>query len=278
MKSQKTIGLVLGGGAARGYAHIGAIQAIQEAGLEPDAIVGSSMGGVFGALLAHGMTPAEMLDLAKTPSRFRIPGLGRRGGLLRVRALIDSYCDCLPDRFDDLDIPLCLTAVDVEQGTLVVMESGPLRMALEATSALPGLCSPVRRDDRYLVDGGLLSNLPVDLIGGRSRSPVVAIDVGIGAGRRLPFAEDQTWWKKLATRLSKRSLTAELLTRAVEIPQAQLTAAAIEAHPPDLHIVVEFPDDFRLEHFHRADEAFEYGYESARKALADSFGSDSRNH
>lgn len=197
------VGLVLGGGGARGLAHLGVLAALEALDYQPVAIAGCSVGSIVGALYAAGHSPAAIQELV---AQHQFPALellrsGEHGSLLSSRWLDRALRTALPETFEALSFPLAVTAVDVESGELVVIRSGDLISALRASSALPGLLSPVLRDGKLLIDGGLLNNLPVDVIRTLTSAPVIAVDVAVPADRplrekgRLP--PPVGWWSTL---------------------------------------------------------------------------------
>jgi NTE family protein len=262
------VGLVLGGGGARGLAHIGAMRALEERELQPAAIAACSIGGIIGALIAAGHGWRHILELASAfPGVYF--GIGGKGGLLSTRGMESALRDELPQRFEDLEIPMRVTAVDVQAGRLVILEKGPLLPALRASSALPGILSPAKLGDSYLVDGGLLNNVPVDLIREMTDAPVVAVDVSVPPDIPLALDEADTWWRTLAHRIQEGQpfLTLEIFLKGFIIPQAALTRARLREHPPDLLIRPDLSRKIRMQDFHRCDEAMEEGHRASKEAL-----------
>jgi len=262
------VGLVLGGGGARGLAHIGAMRALEERDLRPAAIAACSIGGIIGALVAAGHGWRHILKLASAfPGTYF--GIGGKGGLLSTKGMEKALRAELPDRFEDLAVPMKVTAVDVQAGNLVILEKGPLLPALRASSALPGILSPAKLGERYLVDGGLLNNVPVDLIREMTDAPVVAVDVSVPPDVPLVLDDADTWWRTLAHRLQEGQpfLTLEIFLKGFIIPQAALTAARLREHPPDLLVRPDLSRKIRMQDFHRCDEAVEEGYRAAKDAL-----------
>lgn len=211
-QSRPRVGLALGGGSARGLAHIGVLKWLEEHRIPIDAVAGTSMGGLVGGAYATGLTPAELADLMRTtnwdvmltaesPFQFKafrrkedaraFPAqidFGLKGGFKlpsalnagqQVQLLLDrlalAYYD-LP-RFDDLPTPFRSVAVDLRKGRTVVFDSGSLSLALRATMAIPGVLTPVEMGDRLLVDGGALNNVPADVVRGMNADVVIAVDV-----------------------------------------------------------------------------------------------------
>ncbi len=158
------IGLVLSGGGARGLAHIGILKGLGEMGIRPDVISGASSGALIGALFAEGYTPEEILDLVKqhTPSNVILMAFN---GFLSASGLLRIVESAIPkNSFESLQIPLFVTSTDINAGMAVAFSEGPLHQLLVASSSIPGLFSPVKHGDRYLVDGGVADNLPAHCI------------------------------------------------------------------------------------------------------------------
>ncbi len=261
--------LVLGGGGARGLAHIGVLRAVEEADVAVRAVAGCSMGGIVGAFLASG-ADADAIERVASEVRYEsLLALGERGGIVGGDGIARLLAEHLPERFEDLGLPLLVTAVDVQKGELVVLKEGALVPALRATSALPGILSPVAHDGRMLVDGGLLNNLPVDLARTLGPLPVVAVDVAAPPDRELRFDDDRGLWARLGDILQpQRALTIELFMKSFDVPQALVTQMRLAMSPPDLLIRPELGADFGVEQFGRREEAIETGYAAAREALA----------
>jgi NTE family protein len=266
------IGLVLSSGGARGFAHIGALRALEEAGLDPEAIAGTSMGGIIGAMVAAGHSADRIMSVAADRSRLRLPSPGRRGGLLGQDAIIDTFCEELPETIEELNRPFAAVAVDISSGEVVVINHGPLRPALCATIAVPGILSPVEIDGRHLVDGGVVNALPIDVIGGMCGARVIAIDVTPVSDRPIQFERRDSMWKRLWNRLTFRSrpLAVDIFLKAFAIQQSLLTAQSVREHPPGIHVRVKMDPSVKLEDFHRLDELVEVGYQSTRDALNES--------
>lgn len=263
------IGLVLGGGGARGYAHIGVLRALAERGLRPTTIAGCSAGGLVGAFLGAGYGPEELIELLREQRFETFLDLGTRGGLVGGKRFETFLAEHLPERFEALEIPLSVTAVDLQEGELVVFHSGRLVPALRASSALPGVLSPVKHRERFFLDGGLLNNLPVDVARTQTLRPVVAVDVGAPRDRELVLEDERTLWEKLRHPLvpGQRLLTLELFLKSFDVPAARMTELRLAMHPPDLLIRPPLPKDFLIEDFRRIDEGIDIGYRAATEAL-----------
>jgi NTE family protein len=161
-KQYKT-GLVLSGGGARGFAHLGLIQALNEAGIFPDIIAGTSAGALAGVLYADGYTPREIMKLMNPGSRldYMRPALPREG-LLQIGGIIRILRTSLTAKtFEELKIPLIVAATDLNNGKIKYFSEGNLLEAVIASASIPVLFQPVIIDGVYYVDGGVLDNLPV---------------------------------------------------------------------------------------------------------------------
>jgi len=209
-----SIGLVLSGGGARGYAHLGVLKVLEENRIPIDCVAGTSMGAVVGGLYASGMAADEMqkrlsevnladiafdvTDRADLPQSSREDersyinsltlGFGKKGvkapvGLVqgnRLQALLANWTAAVPTNqpFDQLPIPYRAVATDLQTGQMVVLDHGSLPLAIRASMAMPGLFAPAEINGRALVDGGLVSNLPVDTARQMGAKVVIAVDIG----------------------------------------------------------------------------------------------------
>ena len=160
------IGLALSGGGARGIAHLGVIKALLEMGIRFDQIAGTSAGAITGALHAQGYTPDESLKIIESSSFVRhLRPAWNRMGLLRLDMIVDLYKKFIPhDSFEGLQIPLHVVAVDLNDGELTIFDQGELIRPVLASCCLPGIFEPMLINKRQFVDGGVLNNLPVDVI------------------------------------------------------------------------------------------------------------------
>ncbi|MBC7545533.1 MAG: patatin-like phospholipase family protein, partial [Candidatus Sericytochromatia bacterium] len=174
------IGLVLSGGGAAGIAHIGVLQALDRAGIVPDFVVGASMGALIGAAFCFGNDVYHMEREARLMSWKDIAPLTipRMMGLVpseNIRRLFARHAK--GDNFNDLKIPLHVIITDLKAGERLIVSEGNLADAVQASCAIPGIFTPVKRDGRILVDGGVLSNLPVDVARQMGADIVIASDV-----------------------------------------------------------------------------------------------------
>jgi NTE family protein len=174
-------GLALGGGAARGFAHVGVIQVLEEAGLKPDFVVGTSAGSLVAAFYASGKNGSQLQQLSETMDEatitdWTIPLLGR--GMMRGDALA-RYVNSKTgnQKIEDLPMALGVVATDLQTGQGVLFQRGDLGTAVRASSSVPSLFEPVKIGAREFVDGGLVSPVPVRFARQMGAEFVLAIDI-----------------------------------------------------------------------------------------------------
>jgi NTE family protein len=247
-----TIALALGGGGARGIAHIAVLEALDELGLEIVALSGTSMGAIVGAAYAAGLSGAELRAHATTTLRNRTEVMSRLlkarvgrfsqmvfGGmsnpvLVDAEAFLDLFWPArVPDRFEDLATPFTAVATDYWNRCEALFDQGPLAPAVAGSMAIPGLIRPVQAGGRVLVDGGAVNPLPYGLLMGKA-DLVIACDVTGGPvpGRRAapqPF---------------------EAMFGAAQIMQAAITAQMLRLSAPDI-LIRPAVDAFRALDFFR---------------------------
>lgn len=223
-----TFGIAFGGGGARGLAHIHVIEALDELGIRPVAIAGSSIGAVMGAGMAAGMSGHDIHEYARSILGRRAQVASRmwkarpgsfaeavQGGLhvtqFNIERILKAFLpEAVPAQFEGLKIPLKVTATDYFGHELAVFDSGDLHSALAASAAIPAVFKPVMRDGRMLIDGGIYNPVPFDLIE-RDADIIVAVDV-VGAPseaeRKQPSSVDLMFG---ATQLLMQSIIANKL-------------------------------------------------------------------
>lgn len=277
------IGLVLGGGGARGYAHIGVLKKLEEMRIPFDYIAGTSMGSIVGGFLATGMESDELGQVVRNAdwddlfkdetSREDIPfrrkaddtlglfgpklGLGKDSSLLpkgvvsgqKVIFMFESVTSqrVNTNDFDQLPIPFRAIATDIVSGDMVVIDEGELSMAMRASMAVPGIFDPVRREDYLLVDGGLVRNLPVDVARDMGADVVIAVDVGT----KLAGKDEITSALSIIYQMSG------LLT--VQNTDIQIASLG----DMDVLISPELDDKISSADFNKLDEAIPLGYAAA---------------
>jgi len=173
------IGLALSGGAVRGIAHIGVLEELEEAGIRPDAVAGTSAGALVGALYCAGMPLADIKAEALDLKWSKIGRVTRpRLGWFDISRMEERVNELIGGRtFAELEIPFAAVAADILSGEVVVLHQGSVAAAVRASCSVPGIFTPCVQGDRLLVDGGLLNNLPVSVTRQMGADYVIAVDL-----------------------------------------------------------------------------------------------------
>ncbi len=308
-KRPPTIGLALGSGAARGMAHIGVLKVLEQEGIKVDFISGTSFGAFIGALYAAGVPIRQMEEVAgnvdwQQMAKLLDPTIPT-SGLIDGKKLTRFMAELLPVKtFEDLVIPLGVVATDIETGEAVTIRRGNLLEALRAAVSFPGIFTPVTFGDRFLVDGGLLNPVPVDVAHDLGAEMVIGVctipevkkrpaEVYIPAATRketpqghiLDFFNSKGVEKILKEiwRPNQRSYGAadreggagrerrppgifRVFTQSVAIMENQINTLQLERNESDLLIRPDLNGITLLE-FHRAKEAIRAGEEATRSLL-----------
>jgi NTE family protein len=299
--SRPRIGLALGSGAARGLAHIGVLKVLEEAKIPIDIIAGTSMGAFIGAMYAAGVPVDHMENAAleidwRSMARLLDPVLPT-SGLTDSRRLVSFIAELLPARdFADLNRPLAITATDINTGEAVIIKQGDLLEALRAGLAFPGIFSPVRFGQRFLVDGGLCKPIPTDVARQLGADKVIGVCTIPAVNKRTPEtylptaqgrAKPVSRWRGLFSassieqafrtaigQESKEDVRGDVKTpnifrvcaQSVVIMENVINELHLRQNPHDLLIKPSLNDITLLE-FHRAKEVIAAGEASARAAL-----------
>jgi NTE family protein len=176
------IALVLGGGAARGFAHIGVIRALEQEKIPIDMIVGTSVGSLIGAIYASDMNSFELEWTAFSLERDQVFDYGifsafTSMGPVKGDKLEEFVKSKVPGNIEDLKLPFAAIATDLNRGTRVVLDHGSVAKAVHASSAIPGVFNPVDHQGKLLVDGGVVENLPASVARERGADIVIAVDI-----------------------------------------------------------------------------------------------------
>ncbi|TPI68474.1 patatin-like phospholipase family protein [Mesorhizobium sp. B3-1-3] len=232
-----TFGVAFGGGGARGLAHIHIIEALDDLGIKPVAIAGSSIGAIMGAGMASGMKGAEIHDYARSilGSRAEVaarmwrsrPGTiaeAMQGGIrvsqFNIERILKAFLpEAIPQTFEALKVPLKVTATDYFGHSLAVFAEGDLHSALAASAAIPAVFRPVTREGRVLIDGGIYNPVPFDLIE-KDADIIIAVDV-VGA----PSEAER-----------RHPTTVDLMYGATQLMMQSIIANKLRQHPPDILI------------------------------------------
>ena len=275
------IGLVLGGGGARGLAHIGVVRALREAGVPIDMIGGTSMGAVMAALVAMDQDWEQMLEtnrevwLRNKPHKeYSLPFIS----LIGSRRLDSTAKRVWGEiEIEDLWISFFCISCNLTTSTTVIHERGPLWKAIRASASLPGIFVPVLSDGNILVDGGLVNNLPGDVMRERACRTLIVVDVGSEHEFTFKMLEFPSPWQVLRSRLPFAArievpLIAEVLIRTTDVSSSQKTRdvkrnADVCLRPPI--------DAYGILQFESLDEIADVGYRYAKAKIEELRGEKS---
>ena len=182
------IGLALGGGAAKGFAHIGVIKMLEASGIHPDVVAGTSAGSVVGALYASGMDAFTLQEQAFSLDEAKIRDVGFFGGGLVKGELLEDYVNTLVNKrpIQGLRLPFAAVATNLQTGDRAVFVSGNTGQAVRASSSIPGVFQPTDINGVPYVDGGVVSPVPVDAARQLGADIVIAVDISAKASRTRP--------------------------------------------------------------------------------------------
>jgi len=282
------IGIALGGGGAKGFAHIGVLKALTEAGIELDFVSGTSIGALVGAVYAAGKLDS-LERLSKSYGMTDIPFL--LGPTWPSKGLFSgSYVERLLNEtahvhnIEDLGKPYAAVSVDLNKAEVVTFTEGPLNRAVRASMSIPGLLTPVSHNDMLLVDGGVLEPVPVRAVRSMGAKLVVAVDLlsnlsPVGEGEEKTAASFTDYMRSIAekfymegifdagTEEAKFNLSLiEIVQRSSIIAQRRLTEYSFRENPPD--IVIDPPlSHIKVLDFHRGEHIMKLGYEAGQKSV-----------
>jgi NTE family protein len=294
------IGLALGSGAARGWAHIGVIEALADAGIEADIVCGTSIGALVGAAYVAGRLP-ELRQWAEAATWREVIGLMdvrlTSGGLMSGKLMVEVLRGLGVDEpIESYDKRYAAVATDLAGGREVWLESGPILEAVRASIALPGILSPVQSGGKWLVDGGLTNPVPVSVCRALGADVIIAVNLnGDLLGRRFtgdPGAKTNSpsrssselvdrvlkqlpvAWRAQATQIVPRLLPQgaskpgyfDVLANCINIMQDQITRARLAGDPPHVMLAPRLRD-LGLMEFNRAGEAIAEGRSCVAQAL-----------
>ena len=283
------VGLALGSGSARGWAHVGVIRALERAGIKPDLVCGTSIGALVGAAYAAGELERFERWLLGLGVRDVLSFLDVRmsGGMIKGERLMEFFRLNFIDRpIEDLPIPFAAVATELDTGAEVWLREGSTVAALRASIALPALFAPAVHEGRLLVDGALVNPVPVSLARAMGADIVIAVDLSSDVlGRRLreeletepPTADVRAWRRKLRERMGtlmpargegelRLPSILEVVATSLSIMQVRVTRSRMAGDPPDA-IVAPRLAQLGLLDFHRAREAIEQGERAVEAAL-----------
>ncbi len=291
------IGIALGGGAARGWSHIGVLQALAEVGLSPDIVVGTSIGSVVGGCYVSDKLD-ELEIFARSLTRRRVFGLldfnFAGSGLISGQRLSEELNDHLKHvQIENLNNKFVAVATELKTGHEIWLSKGPLVPAMHASYALPGIFRPVRINNRWLIDGALVNPIPVSVCRALGARIVIAVNLNwdfFGKGTVVPdqdaFEEDvipeaenkpPAGNGRAAHNLLRRQFFGQggdtpgissVMMDAFNIIQDRIARSRLAGDPPDI-MVMPILEEMGLFDFHMADKAIASGKQATEKILED---------
>jgi predicted acylesterase/phospholipase RssA len=244
----RSVGVVLGGGGARGMVHLGVMKALEEAGMPVDAIGGTSIGAILGAGWAQGWDHEARLEKAvcafvrtRRLVGFTFPAVALSSGK-KISQLLRAEDHLGERRIEDLWRPFFCVSANLSTAQAVVHDRGPTWWAVRASASLPGVLPPVCDGHEVLVDGGVVENLPVDIMRARLEGAVIAVDVGREVDLRVaePFDPTLSGWRVLGRRLNPFRprldvpTLVDVMLRSREVGARRAQRDALAARPPEL--------------------------------------------
>ena len=301
-KAPRKIGLALGSGSARGWAHIGVIRALTEAGIHIDCIAGTSIGALVGAVHASGNIDTledVVLEMDWKKIVYFFDVVLPKSGLIDGNKVADFIRSCVEEsNIEDLPVPFSAVSTDLATGNEVVIQEGDIIEAVRASISVPGIFTPVRKDNMSLVDGGLVNPVPVSVVREMGADFVIAVDLNHDIIAKKGFTQisipdssirhsekeggqnsvetKSTIFEALNRRIRMVDFPAltqvrqwlardplpnifEVLMTSINIMETQITTSRLKTDPPDLLIRPNL-GHLRFLEFNRAEEAIAEGY------------------
>ena len=277
------LGIALGSGSARGWAHIGVLRALQAAGIEPDIVCGTSIGAFVGAAYAsgdldkleawaHGLTRRDVLGFFD---------VSLAGGLIKGQKLLGFAASTFLDgTFAELERPFACVATDLASGREIWLRDGQVAEAVRASIALPGLFAPHLMGERFLVDGGLVNPVPVSLCRALEAEVVIAVDLGMDTVAQLQRRNGRTpppaagWRRTVGRWLGRegdgepafRPSLADVVANSIAIMQGRISRSRLAGEPADVLVAPRLAQMGLLD-YHRATEAIAAGRKATEHML-----------
>jgi NTE family protein len=280
---KKNIALVLSSGGAKGFAHVGVIQALERNGFTITSIAGTSMGSLIGGLYATGemenllkfIDTLDLLEVLKLTD-FTVSNKG----LVKGDKVIGRMKELVPDRnIEDLDIPYCAVATDIVNGKEKVFTSGKLYDAIRASISIPTVFKPVKIGEHFYVDGGVLNPIPINRVARKQHDIVVAVNVNAAIPpekkKETPIENKyieqiKQMYSKIGNLIPKNKTDSigyfNLTTKSISLMLNQISEITIAQNPPDILINIS-NDQYGTFDFYKAKEIVATGDRAAEKAI-----------
>ncbi|MGY0217659.1 patatin-like phospholipase RssA [Endozoicomonadaceae bacterium StTr2] len=271
MTSNRKLGIALGSGSARGWAHIGVLKALEELEIRPDVVAGCSAGSLVGVAWACDLLePFE--KWVRDLSWREVVGLmdvTLSGGLVRGEKLMKFFRDNLGDQqIEDLPVQFATVATDMHSGNEIWIREGSMLEAVRASCTYPGLFSPVQREGRWLLDGGIVNPVPVSVCRAMGADIVIAVDlnahlVGRHSSGKTDRKHADSWVNKIGNMFGGDEPDdapgiMDVMSSGVNIMQDRITRSRMAGDPPNL-LLAPYLHDFSMFDFDRSEEAIAEG-------------------
>ncbi|MFC1731712.1 patatin-like phospholipase family protein [candidate division KSB1 bacterium] len=277
MTKKKKIGLALGGGGARGCSHIGVIKALEEAGIQIDCVAGTSIGSFIGGVYAAGDIKKLEKILLETTWKDVVkhfdPVLPTKG-FFEGKKIVKLLKAILPNpNFKNARIPYAAVATDLTSGKEVVIKNGSIIKAIRASIAIPSIITPLKWKNRYLIDGGVVNPLPINVIQQMEADIVIAVDLnhsfvkekkiskGSRKNRKIPLSGKITSWLT-----PNYPNIIDVVENSIFVMQDQITQKNLLKFKPDFLIQPSLGSSGVFD-FHKAKEMIEEGYKQGKKII-----------
>ncbi len=252
---KQKVSLVLSGGGARGIAHIGVIEELEKQGFEIVSVAGTSMGALVGAIYANGKLSAYKEWLC-TLSKFDVFKLMdftiSKQGFVKGDKIFKKMTDFIGNtNFEDLSIPLSVTATNISLNKEVVFTKGPVDFAVRASVAIPTVMTPVKHNGHILIDGGVINNLPISNLKRFENDILVVVDVNANPINSKPKLKMNYF---------------DIISKSIMVLIEKISEHTIELHQPDM--VIKIPNDAaNVLDFYKADKMLKLGADKAKKEI-----------
>lgn len=280
MAGKKKVALVLASGGAKGFAHIGAIEALEESGYEITSIAGASMGALIGGLYATGglgKVKEWMYDLTAKDVFGLVDFTLSPHALVKGNKIMEALQDIVPDcEIEKLQIPYCAVATDVKEGKEVVFRSGSLYNAIRASISIPMLFRPVEHEDMLLIDGAITNGLPLDRVARTEGDMLVAVNLDDyeweDHNEEMPETKGIASPLRFLSRKFQAGLNAlsnnyiSLTYDTIAILMKRNTEMALQLTPPDIYLNVEM-GEYGSHDYDEAEAISELGYQQMMMVL-----------
>lgn len=265
MFKRKKIGLALGGGAAKGLAHIGVLKVLEENGIKPDFVSGTSIGAIVGSLYCSGYSAEQIEDIAKKTNWVKLfdPKISRKG-LIKGDNIEKYLRELLEDKqFSELKIPLFIPAVDILKSQEIIFNKGDLVKAIRSSISIPGILRPIENNGNVLVDGGIIDNLPIDVLKDSGADIIIAVSL---------FKENKKGYVfSTALKENNMTLVPNMLTsllNSLTIVEREMTKNILDNSKADILIMPDLKK-INFQDFYKADEIIKIGEIETRNRLKD---------